>query len=503
MVFSWTMTEVELRTQLYKLLTLFVLMVLCAGAQSDTITLVNPSFESGSTGWSGATTDNSEYYAAPDGIRYATCSGGSGYTTQLTGHTIEAGETFTLTVWARSINDRGVTADTNAEVRLFYGSTTITSTTQNVNPAELQGAPQNYFNDDGGNVWLDAGYRMEFGARYPFYQLDTADPIDDTWYHQVDSDYDVDMAVGPIITPQGLKALYNTYYEESPNPYSQIWILNATGSPPNYTWTPGSTILEHEGSENPWCIDAHLYYDTDTGKLWMSWGGLPLRVSEMDPSDGKLIGHPSNPEYDTHPSWYHTAVANWSGDEWTAGNKWAEGPCLYKHDGYWYFLASYGNLGLNYSIRGGRGTSPTGPFYDKEGVGLLEWDSSENEYGNSFLLGAEGFQDNPGHPHIWEENGTYYLGYDYTIGEEQDVLGIRELYWVNDWPTIWTPITITFDVGDYPASIGQQLGISFRNTGSGSYAAFDHVSIEYTPADSTPPAPDPMTWAQEPTADDS
>ncbi|GAG36651.1 unnamed protein product, partial [marine sediment metagenome] len=81
-------------------------------------------------------------------------------------------------------------------------------------------------------------------------------------------------------------------------------------------------------------------------------------------------------------------------------------------------------------------------------------------------------------------------------------MGIRRLYWVNDWPTIWTPITVTFNADDYPSSIGQTLGISLRNTGSGSNAAFDHVSLVKVTPDYDPPTPDPITWASVPTADD-
>ena len=502
------MIEEKVRTQLSKSLILFVVLTsvgfFTGAVLADTITVTNPGFESGSNGWSGITVGNSEFYSPVDGSRYATRSGGSGYTTQLTGHTIGAGETFTLTVWARSTNAEGNTNTTNAEVRFYYGSTTITSVTQDVNPVRLLGAPRNYPNDDGGNVWIDAGYRMEF-ADYVFYQLESADPLHDTWTRQNDSDYDHDMAVGPIITPQGLKACYNTYYDDPV--YSEIWILHASGSPPNYNWTPGGVILSHDGDEDPWVIDAHLFYDDATDKLWMSWGGLPLRVSEMDPSDGELIDHPSDPEFDSHPSWYHTAVANWNGDEWTSGNDWAEGPALYKYDGYWYFFASYGDLAVNYTIRGGRGTSPTGPFYDKDGVDLMQWDSSESEYGNTIFLGADGGQANPGHPHIWEESGKYYMGFDYVDrypgSTVTDRFGIRRLYWVNDWPTIWTPITVTFNADDYPAAIGQELGISLRNTGSGSGAAFDLVSLTYGTPDTDPPTPNPMTWAEVPTADDS
>jgi len=88
-----------------KLKILFVMFIsigfLTSVVLADTITVTNPSFESGTTGWSGATTSNSEFYSPVDGTVYATRSGGSGYTTQLTGHTIAAGETFSLKVWAR------------------------------------------------------------------------------------------------------------------------------------------------------------------------------------------------------------------------------------------------------------------------------------------------------------------------------------------------------------------------------------------------------------------
>jgi len=45
----------------------------------------------------------------------------------------------------------------------------------------------------------------------------------------------------------------------------------------------------------------------------------------------------------------------------------------------------------------GRGTNPTGPFYDVDGIALTKWDLSEDENGYSILLDAEGGQEVPGH----------------------------------------------------------------------------------------------------------
>ena len=76
-----------------------------------------------------------------------------------------------LTLWARTIHSdsyvaalqttnpytTGSSATAEAEARLYYGSTTITSVAPVVNPPQLQGDPQSYTNDDGGNVIVDAG----------------------------------------------------------------------------------------------------------------------------------------------------------------------------------------------------------------------------------------------------------------------------------------------------------------------------------------------------------
>ncbi|MGB5893594.1 MAG: family 43 glycosylhydrolase [Ignavibacteriaceae bacterium] len=460
--------------------------------------LTNPSFESGETGWNNIRVDNHEYFAPVDGEYYAISESGSVYTSQLTDHIIEWGNIYSTTVWARSIyNDeyvdcllncsennlpQGDSATTIIKFQFYTESGTISSIEQEVNPVAIQGDPQIFPNDDGGNVWIDQGYRMEF-ADYVFYQYDSANPILDPWTRVNDIDYDHDMAVGPIITPQGLKGLYNTYYEEGDNIYSGIWLLTATGNPPDYQWSSQGIILSNSVDQYPWVFDAHLYYDDETGKLWLTWGGGRIWVTEIDPADGQLINHPDDTEFDTHPEGSHTVVARWNGDEWTNNNSWFEGAALYKYNDYWYLFASYGNLGANYSIRMGRGTSPTGPFYDKEGVGLMEWTSSEAEYGNSFLLGDDSDQLCPGHPHIWEENGRFYMGYDYIpeklAAQEWDILGIRRLYWVNDWPTIWTPITLTFKSNDHPEVIGKKLGISFLNIGEeGSVLAVDSITLK-------------------------
>jgi hypothetical protein len=473
-----------------------------AVVSAKNIAVVNPSFElsdsdtritdwSNIEGWSGTSgagtgVEKNEFYSPVNGDSYAFGKGGKANVYQETGHTMAAGETYTFRVWARSINKSKNDAATIAEARFYHGSKTIGSVKQNVNPATILGAPQKQSNDDGGNVWIDQGYRHEFADKH-FYQKLSDDPLTDPWeISSGDENYRGGMAVGPIILPSGFKALYSCRYRDRGDKWSSIGFSTAeSGGTPAYKWNDRGTVLSHVGDEDPWVIDPHLFYDDDTGRLWMSWGGGTMYVCEMDPTDGMLINHPEDKEFDSHPE-YHTAVAtwpetpdDWNGDEWSFS--WMEGGSLYKHNGYWYFFACYGHLSRNYTIRMGRGKSPTGPFYDKHGIDMMKFDSKRNEYGNTLILGAEGSQENPGHPHVWEENGRFYMGYDYTKNR-RDVFGIRRLYWVDDWPVVaYTPIEVTFKADDHPEAMGQKLGISVRNVGDpASTAAFDHVSLTYT-----------------------
>jgi len=490
-----------------------LLLLIMMPANSEEIKLINPGFEQPGTGtfvrswdliagWStekngGSGIRKSEIYSPVEGEWIAYLDGDSQPIFQTTDHSITAGKSYTLRLWARSINRAGLSAETAVEAGFLSDEIPVSSTNVVVSIPSLKGAAATTPNDDGANVWIDGDYRHQFADKHMIQSL-AADPIEDEWMIVENSAYEaiegLGWAVGPVIAGDQ-RLIYGTIYRDNPADFyssiPMIKVLSIEGQ--DYTWSDPVTLISHSGSEFPWVEDPHCFYDEETGRLWMSWGGGICYVSELDPQTGLFKDPQNDPEYDTHPRDMHVPVATWpetregwDGDVYS--NAWMEGAALYKHNEYWYFFGSYGHLGKNYTIRFGRGNNPTGPFYDKDDIDLMTFDEERNEFGNTILLGDEGDQLVPGHPHIWEEGGQFYMGYDFrkTADEEMDYIGIRRLYWIDDWPTTYTPVTLTFDSDDYPELIGNKLGVTIRNSGhEDSKLAVDHVTITVTEKTST------------------
>jgi len=517
------------------------------------INIANPSFEPAeSDAW--ALTDNEdaaeilsdELAAAPDGTSYARILGKGSMQQSLTadGVVVTAGQTYVATVWARSVNPPSESNSLSTKARIDLITTngqTFSSELTSVeapliSAVKKNGSSANTIGDDGVNVWFDNGYRMHSAGRF-YSQTVSQDPVNDPWTKGGFAGGG--MANGPIIVPGGgPKALYDTFYivDTGPEVISRIEKVDLLGTAPNYNLPDPTgedeageiydTVLSHTGDQYPWVIDAHLTYDPDEDRLWMAWGGHSLWITEMDVATGNVRGNPSDPEFNTHPANRHKCVAAWEPSEFRTcvgadaapdgwdgdenGVAYHEGPSLYKKDGFWYYCGSYGSMGYSYTLRCCRSSNPDGPFVDKDGIGCTKFDEGKNRFGASMLLGPEGHQAVPGHPHMWEEeDGTEYLGYDFRNYEDgrgddnpfrtDDVMGIRQLYWVNGWPTIWTPLTVKFVANDNPDTIGQTLSIKIGSYGnSDSHAAFDLVKAYHYDDEPTTTAPTPSPIEDEP-----
>ena len=476
--------------------------------------------------WSGgARRSTAEVHAAPDGHLIAITHSGSAPSTRALGR-IEAGVTYTVEVWARGLSAAGNAGTVTASVELAAVGAAgangkpppprvLATTAKMVSAPQLKGKAATDPQDDGANTMLDGNYRIHSGNSV-LYQTVDQDPILDPWLSASGADLGGGMAHGLINIPEtGLKAAYTTHYVDSSPFRSRIELARARGTAPRYSGPKqaGSdaageiyaTVLSNlNNNEQPWVIDAHLFNDTATGRLWMTWGGHQIWVTELDPATGRIKGNPASTQFKDHPKGMHHRVLSfvpwkgspgnianypaggqeapdsWEGDALSKGHVYMEGGSLYRHGGYYYACGSYGSMGHSYTIRCCRSESPTGPYVDKDGLTCTDYHRSKGRYGASMLLGDEGDQLVPGHPHMWEENGRHFMGYDFRkpkVGGKwgEDMMGIRELHWgEGGWPTIWHPMAVTFRADDHPSSIGQQLVVSLgggggaeMNTGGG------------------------------------
>ena len=287
-----------------------------------------------------------------------------------------------------------------------------------------------------------------------------------------------------------------------------------------------TTILENmQDSEDPWVVDAQTYYDADEQRLWIVWGGHETYVSELHPATGNLCCTPAcgledglggvcnSSSFHDHDSGVHSRVLSWDqigyqkassttgkfeGDG--CSGAYQEGPALYKHGTDWFVFSSYGSMGEDYTIRVCRATDPRGPYVDKSGRSCLVYEQGVPP-GSSMLLGPEDEQSVPGHPHLWQEGGRHFMGYDYrrNVGlhangdEGTDYMAIREIFWITNaagapgtWPTIWQPMQVVVDSNDFPDLVGKTLGIKLENIGGMfSTCAFDSVVVKADPVTTT------------------
>jgi Glycosyl hydrolases family 43/Concanavalin A-like lectin/glucanases superfamily len=175
------------------------------------------------------------------------------------------------------------------------------------------------------------------------------------------------------------------------------------------------------------CIDPSIYVAAN-GTVWMSFGSYSsgILVTQIDPTTGRRLN--TN-------SLVTTLVANNApGGGWGSSE---EGSCIYQHGGYWYLFANWGGccdgVSSTYNIRVGRGTSPTGPYYDRNGVNL-------NNSGGTMFLESTARYIGPGHAAIMQDTtGTNWFTYHFYDGlaNGNATVGMNQLYWSADgWPVM-------------------------------------------------------------------
>jgi autotransporter-associated beta strand protein/T5SS/PEP-CTERM-associated repeat protein len=231
---------------------------------------------------------------------------------------------------------------------------------------------------------------------------------------------------------------------------------------PNYHWTDRGVVIQ-SGNATPYnAIDPSILRDS-SGRVWMSYGSYNngIYVTQLDPTTGKrLAGAP---------------LVNV-----TSGGA-IEGSALVQRGGYYYLVVNRDGCcaGVNstYNIRVGRGTSPTGPFLDRDGVDMRSG-------GGSMFLDDNGNRIGPGHFAIYSEAGQDQFSYHYYDGNRNGAptFGLNNLYWTADgWPSV-SPVNPNWGGqistnwsdaanwvrGAVPNGVGHVA--NFVSTGSGRYA---------------------------------
>lgn len=161
------------------------------------------------------------------------------------------------------------------------------------------------------------------------------------------------------------------------------------------------------------------FFMTDDGRLLLLWGSFSgLYMLEMDPATLKPVPGAAK--------------------RFVAGTAF-EGSHIYKHDGKYYLFASVGTCcegdRSTYRVVVGRGDTPTGPFFNREGLPMTDNHYTEVISGDDVCRG-------PGHGSqiITDRDGdTWYLFHGYEAGKSRDgrQMWLERILWDEQgWPYV-------------------------------------------------------------------
>lgn len=203
----------------------------------------------------------------------------------------------------------------------------------------------------------------------------------------------------------------------------------------NVSSSLGNFIVTAKDPAGPWSdpyplgsagIDPSLFFDDD-GKCYYCgtqdrregaryYGDNEIYIQELDLKTMKLVG-------ESYPAW-HGALR---------GVEWAEGPHIYKKDGWYYLLISEAGTGHHHAVSIARSKSLTEPFEGYKGNPIL----THRHLGNQYPIV------NVGHPDIVEtQNGEWWMvclasricgGYYRNLGRETFLV---PFIWEDGWPVI-------------------------------------------------------------------
>lgn len=183
----------------------------------------------------------------------------------------------------------------------------------------------------------------------------------------------------------------------------------------DFEFTEAIEVASSEVDEDCDAIDAGLFMDPTTGRLWCTYGtyfGF-IRIVELDPLTGARV----------------------EGNEAVNIAIDCEATTVIWRNGWYYLLGTHGTCcdGVNstYNIVVGRSRNVTGPYLDNVGRDMIAG-------GGKMVIDAADRQFGAGHFGRWiEGDGVEKMSFHWEADLDRggrSVLAIRPLLWVNDWP---------------------------------------------------------------------
>ena len=195
-----------------------------------------------------------------------------------------------------------------------------------------------------------------------------------------------------------------------------MWNRTLDPNSPDFAYTEAIEVASSEVDEDCDAIDAGLFMDPQTGRLWCTYGtyfGF-IRIVELDPLTGARVE--GNEPVDIAIDCEATTV-------------------IYRN-GWYYLLGTHGTCcdGVNstYNIVAGRSKNVTGPYVDNMGRDMVAG-------GGKMVIDGDDRQFGAGHfgRHI-EDEGVEKMSFHWEADLDRSarsVLAIRPIIWVNDWPS--------------------------------------------------------------------
>ena len=194
-----------------------------------------------------------------------------------------------------------------------------------------------------------------------------------------------------------------------------MWNRTLDPSSPDFGYTEAIEVASSEVDEDCDAIDAGLFMDPVTGRLWCTYGtyfGF-IRVVELDPATGARV----------------------EGNEAVDIAIDCEATTIIYRNGWYYLLGTHGTCcdGVNstYNIVVGRSRNVTGPYLDNMGRDMIAG-------GGKMVIDGDDRQFGAGHfGRYIEDEGVEKMSFHWEADLDRSarsVLAIRPILWVNDWP---------------------------------------------------------------------